>query len=327
MNNRRKLIVALGASALAAPLDLFAQQASAYPSKPIRLIVPFAAGGMNDFLARLVGAKLTESLGQQVLVENRAGASGMIGAEAVAKAPADGYTLMMASGTETAIVQHLYAKIPYSPERDFAPVSLIAIAPLVFVAHPGLPANTIPELIALAKSKPGTLAFASVGDGSPQHLTGEMLMSAADIRLAHVPYKGAGQSLPDILGGQIPLGVYGLLTIFNHAKAGKLKVLAVTTPKRSSAAPEIPTLAESGFPGFDASIWAGILAPAGTPKDIVDKLSTEIGRIIRLPEIAARIASQGAEPVGNSPAQFNTFIAAESAKYARIIKQSNVKLN
>ena len=327
MNRRRKLIAALCASTLAAPLDVFSQQASAYPGKPIRMIVPYATGGMNDFLARLVGAKLAESLGQQVLVENRTGASGMIGAELVAKAPADGYTLMMASGTETAIVQHLYAKIPYSPEHDFAPVSLIAIAPLVIAAHPGLSANTIPELVALAKAKPGTLAFASVGDGSPQHLTGEMLMLAADIRLVHVPYKGAGQSLPDILGGQIPLGVYGLLTIFNHVKAGKLKILAVTTPKRSSVVPEIPTLAESGFPGFDSSIWAGILAPAATPKDIVDKLSTETGRIVRLPEITGRIASQGAEPVGNSPAQFNSFITAESAKYARIIKQANIKLN
>jgi tripartite-type tricarboxylate transporter receptor subunit TctC len=327
MKNRRNLIFALGAIMLAAPFNLFAQQAGAYPNKPIRLIVPFAAGGMNDILARLVGAKLAESLGQQMLVENRTGAGGMIGAEVVAKAPADGYTLMMGSGTETAIVQHLYPKISYNPERDFAPVSLIAIAPLVFAAHPGLAANTIPELVALAKAKPGTLAFASVGDGSPQHLTGEMLMAAADIRLVHVPYKGAGQSLPDILGGQIPLGVYGLLTIFNHAKSGKLKVLGVTTPQRSSAAPDIPTLAESGFPGFDASIWAGVLAPAATPKDIVDKLSAEIGRIVRLPEIASRISSQGAEPVGNTPAQFSAFIAAESAKYARIIKQANIKLN
>jgi tripartite-type tricarboxylate transporter receptor subunit TctC len=190
-----------------------------------------------------------------------------------------------------------------------------------------VPARNIRELVALAKAKPGELGFATPGTGSTQHLSGEMLMSAAGIRLVHVPYKGAGQSIPDVLGGQVPLGIYGLLTIFQHAKAGKIKILAVTTPKRSPVAPDYPTLAESGFPGFDTSLWNGLLVPAATPKEIIAKIHAEVARILKLPEVVERIASQGADPVGNSPTEFAAFIAAESAKYARIIKQAGVKLD
>lgn len=326
MNHRRKIIIALCAIGLVAPFGTFAQKPGAYPTKPIHLIVPYPPGGLNDTLARLLGARLAEGLGQPVLVENKTGASGMIGADAVAKAPADGYTLLVASGAEIGINQHLYAKTPYNPERDFAPISLVAITPLVIVAHPSVPAQNIQELVALAKAKPGTMGFTSVGDGSSQHLTGEMLMSAAGIQLVHVPYKGAGQSLPDFLGGQIPLGIYGVSTIFPHVKSGRAKVLAVTTLKRSSAVPDWPTLAETGFPEFDTSLWVGILAPAGTPKDIIDKLNLEITRILKIPEVVNRMASQGADPVGNSAAEFKAFIAAESLKYARIIKQLGIKV-
>ena len=319
----RNGLIALGLVTLMAPLLGFAQ--APYPSKPIHLIVPYPPGGLNDTMARLVGSRLADALGQPVLVENRTGASGMIGADLVAKAPADGYTLLMASGAEIAIIQHLNPKLPYNAERDFAPVSLVAVTPLVIAVHPSVPAQNMQELVALAKSRPGTLGFASVGEGSAQHLTGEMLMSMAGIRLVHVPYKGAGQSMPDFLGGQIPLAVYGVSTIFPHAKSGKARILAVTTPKRTAAAPDWPTLAESGYPGFDTSLWVGVMAPAGTPKAIVDKLSGEIARILKLPDVVGRMVSQGADLVGNSPAEFKEFIAAESAKYARIIRQLGIK--
>jgi len=251
----------------------------------------------------------------------------MIGAEAVAKAPADGYTLLMATPAEVATNHHLYSKVSYNPERDFAPITLVAVTPLVVALNPDVPARNVRELVALARARPGTLGFATPGTGSTQHLTGEMLMAAAGIRLVHIPYKGAGQSIPDVMGGQVPMGIYGLLTISQQAKAGKLRVLAVTTPKRSSAAPDWPTLAESGFPGFDTSLWFGLLAPAATPGDIVARIHADVMRVLKLPDVAERIASQGADIVGNSPAEFATFIAAESAKYARIIKQAGVRLD
>ena len=304
--------------------QLFAQ---AYPGKPVRIIVPYSAVGGTDIVARAVGQKLSEAWGQSVIVDNRAGASGMIGAEAVAKAPADGYTLLMATPPEVAVNHHLYSKISYRPERDFAPITLIAVTPLVIAVHPGVPARNMQQLVALAKAKPGTLAYATPGTGSTQHLTGEMLMAAAGIQLVHIPYKGAGQSIPDVIGGQVPLGIYGLLTISQQAKAGRLRVLAVTALKRSPTAPDLPTLAESGFPGFDTSLWFGLLAPAGTPQDVIGRVHAEALRALKLPDVVERIASQGADIVGNSPAEFAAFIAAESAKYAGIIRQAGVKLD
>lgn len=301
--------------------------AQAYPGKPIRIIVPYSAGGGTDLVARAVGQKLSEAWGQSVLVDNRAGASGMIGAEAVAKAPADGYTLLMATPPEIAVNHFLYSKVSYDPERDFAPITLVAITPLVIAVHPGVSARNIRELVALAKAKPGTLGYATPGTGSTQHLSAEMLMAAAGIQLVHIPYKGAGQSIPDVMGGQVPVGIYGLLTINQQAKAGKLRILAVTTAKRSSTAPELPTLAESGFPGFDTSLWFGLLAPAATPKDVIGKVYAEVLRALKKPDVVERIASQGADIVGDSPAEFAAFIASESAKYARIIKQAGVKLD
>ncbi len=301
--------------------------AQAYPGKPVRIVVPYSAGGGTDIVARAVGQRLADAWGQPVIVDNRAGASGMIGAEAMARAPADGTMLLMATPPEVAVNQHLFSKVSYNPERDFAPITLVAVTPLVIVAYPGVPARNIQELVALAKAKPGTLGFATPGTGSTQHLSGEMLMAAAGIQLVHIPYKGAGQSIPDVIGGQVPLGIYGLLTISQHAKAGRMRVLAVTTLKRSSAAAELPTLAESGFPGFDTSLWFGLLAPAATPKDIIGKIHSDTVRALKLPDVQERIASQGADIVGSSPDEFAAFIAAESAKYARIIKQAGVKLD
>lgn len=316
--------VVLGLIALLEASQGFAQS---YPSKPIRIVVPYSAGGGTDIVARTVAQKMSENWGQSVIVDNRVGASGMIGAEAVARAPADGYTLLMATPPEIAVNQHLYAKVPYNAERDFAPITLAAVTPLVIATHPGVPAKNIQELVALARAKPGTLGYATPGAGSTQHLTGEMLMAAAGIQLVHIPYKGAGQSIPDVIGGQVPLGIYGLLTISQQAKAGKMRILAVTTLKRSSTAPELPTLAESGFPGFDTSLWFGLLAPAATSKDIIGKVHAEMLRVLKLPDVVERIASQGADIVGDTPAEFAAFIASESAKYARIIKQAGVKLD
>jgi tripartite-type tricarboxylate transporter receptor subunit TctC len=316
---------ALLAMALAAAASHAAAQA--YPSKPVRIIVPFSAGGGTDIVARAVGQKLAERWGQPVVVENRVGAGGMIGADAVAKSAPDGYTLLMCSPAEVAVNHHVYPKVPYDPARDFAPITLVTVTPLVVAAYPGLPVKDMRELVALAKAKPGTLGFATPGTASTQHLSGEMLMAAAGIKLVHIPYKGAGQSIPDVIGGQVPLGIYGILTISQQAKAGKLRVLAVTTPKRSAVAPDWPTLAESGFPGFDTSLWFGMLAPAATPRPIVGKIHDEVVRILKLPDVAERIASQGGEIVGNTPAEFAAFIAAESAKYARIIKEAGVRLD
>jgi tripartite-type tricarboxylate transporter receptor subunit TctC len=261
-----------------------------------------------------------------VIVDNRVGANGIIGADAVAKAPADGYTLLMATPAEVSTNPHLYPNIPYNAERDLAPITLIAITPLVVAVYPGIPVKSIAELTALAKERPGTMGFATPGTGSAQHLTGEMLMMFSGIKLVHVPYKGAGQSIPDVIGGQVPIGIYGVLTISQHVKAGKLRVLAVTTLKRSTAYPDFPTLSESGFPGFDTSLWFGLVAPAATPKDVVAKIHDDVIQVLKLPDVKERIASQGAEIVADTPAEFAAFISAESAKYAKIIKQAGVKL-
>jgi len=301
--------------------------AQSYPGKPVRIVVPYSAGGGTDIVARTVGQKLNEKWGQAVIVDNRVGASGMIGADAVAKASADGYTLLMATPPEIAVNHFLFAKVAYNPERDFAPITLVAVTPLVIATYPGVPAKNIQELVALAKAKPATLGFATPGTGSTQHLTAEMLMAQAGISLVHIPYKGAGQSIPDVLGGQVPIGIYGLLTISQYLKAGKMRVLAVTTAKRSSTSPDLPTLAESGFPGFDTSLWFGLLAPAATPKEVVNKIHDDVIQVLKLPDVKARIAEQGADIVGDTPAEFAAFISAESAKYAKIIKQAGVKLD
>jgi len=235
--------------------------------------------------------------------------------------------MMMSTSAEVSINPHLYASIPYDAGRDFAPITLITITPLVVAVNPGVPASTMRELVALAKAKPGTLGFATPGNGSSQHLTGEMLMMAADIKLVHVPYKGAGQSIPDVIAGQVPMGIYGVLTISQHAKAGRLRMLAVTTSRRSSAYPDLPTLAESGLPGVDTSLWFGLIAPAATPKPVIGKIHDDVIAALKLPDLSERIASQGGDIVGDTPAEFAAFIAAESEKFAKIIKQAGVRLD
>jgi len=287
--------------------------------------MPFAAGGATDLIARAVGQKLTESTGQQVVIDNRPGASGMIGADLVAKSAPDGYTLRMASTAEIAINPSLYPKMTYDPAKDLAPVTLAGITPLILVVSPGSTINSVKDLIGQAKAKPGSVSYASAGNGSVQHLSGELLKTLTATDMVHVPYKGAAPALTDLLGGQVSMFFSGMPPAMPHIKSAKLRGLAVTTPKRSPAAPDVPTMAEAGIPGFDISNWFGVFAPAGTPEDVLNKLNGEIVKALAQSDVKERLASQGAETVGNSRAQFAAFIEAEMAKYAKLIKESGAK--
>ena len=299
--------------------------AQAWPNRPIRAIVPFPPGGGLDFFARTLAPRLQESLGQQVVVENRSGAGGMIGAEWVAKAAPDGYTLLLASSAEIAINQHLFAKIAYDATRDFAPVSYAVHAAMLFSVHPSSPAQSLADVVALARARPGTLSFASAGTGGVQHLAGEILKSSAKIDIVHVPYKGAGPAVADMVGGQVSMGFTALPSSIQQARAGKLRPIAVTSAKRSDAAPELPTFTELGYPAIDLVVWYGALYPAGTPAAIVDRMSTEINRIVHAPDTKARLLQQGVEAIGTTPEQFAKFIQTESVRYGRIIKESGAK--
>jgi tripartite-type tricarboxylate transporter receptor subunit TctC len=305
----------------AAPVTI----AQSWPAKPVRIIVPFPPGGGLDFFTRIVAARLQENLGQQFLVENRSGAGGMIGAEAGAKAPPDGYTVLFASSAEITINQHLYPKIAYDSGRDFAPVSYAAHAALLFSVHPSLPAKTLKEVIALARARPGQLNYASAGTGGTQHLAGELLKSAAKIDIVHVPYKGAGPAVVDMVGGHVSMGFTALPSSIQQARAGKLRPIAVTSTKRSAAAPQVPTFAELGFPSIDLVVWYGVLFPARTPADIVARMSSEIGRAVQSPDVKSKLLQQGVESVGTTPDQFAKFMQSEIVRYGRIIKESGAK--
>ena len=306
----------LGASAPAFAAD--------YPTRTIRYIVPQAAGGSSDTLARIVTQKLSENLGQQVVADNRPGATGNIGGELAARAAPDGYTLIQVA-TSHATNPALQAKMPFDPIRDFAPVTLLSQAPNLWVVHPSLPAHNMRELIALAKSRPGQIDYASAGTGSSQHLAGELLKSLAGIAMVHIPYKGSPPALIDVLGGRVVLMCSTIAPAMPQVKAGKLRALAVTSLTRSAAAPEIPTVAESGLPGYEATAWQGVLAPAATPRDIIVKINTEIVRVIKQPEVRRQLADQGYEPVGNSPEQFAAYIKSEILKWTRVIKAAGLK--
>jgi tripartite-type tricarboxylate transporter receptor subunit TctC len=301
--------------------------AQTYPNKPIHLIVAFPPGGTTDVVARLVGQKLSEGLGQPVVVDNRPGASGIIGTEMAAKAAADGYTLLMGYITTNAINPSLYGKLPYDPVKDFAPVSWIASAPLLVMVHPSIPVNSVKELIALAKSKPGQLSYASGGNGSPPHLAGELFKTMAGVDMMHVPYKGSAPAMVDVLGGHVPVYFDGIVTTLPQVKAGKLRALGVTSAKRSPSAPEIPTVAESGLPGFEVISWWGMVVQAGAPKEIVSKLNSEIVKIVQMPDVKERLASQGAIPMGSTPEQFAAHIKAETAKWGKVIRECGVKVD
>ena len=321
--NRHRILVAVVLS-LAAPLLAHAQ---AYPSRPIRLIVPFAPGGTTDVIARIVGQKLGESLGQQIVVDNRPGANGNIGTDLAAKAPPDGYTLVMSFDGTIAINPHVYKKLPFDPQKDLAPVVTVAQVPLLIVVQPSLGVNSVKDLVALAKAKPARINYSSAGHGSTGHLTGELLKTRAQIEMVHVGYKGGGQALTDLLGGQIDMLVTALPTVEPFLRQGKLKALAFSSAKRVPGLPEVPTLAESGYTGFDVSSWYGILAPAGTPQDRVLRLNREIVKILAQKDVRDRFAALGTELVGDTPAQFAATIRADTLRWANVVRASNIRLD
>ena len=301
--------------------------AQTYPSKPVRMIVPFPAGGATDIVARLIAQKLTESWGVQVIVDNRAGAGGTIGSDLAAKAPPDGYTVLMGTSSTHAVAPSLYSKLAYDPVKDFAPVTLVASATILLAVHPSLPTKTVKELIGLAKQQPNVLSFASSGSGGISHLVGEHFKSVAGVQMVHVPYKGDTPALIDLVSGQVHLMFGTAVSFLPYVKAGRLNALAVTNPKRSPIVPNVPTVAESGLPGFEALQWFGILAPANTPKDVITRLHGDIVKASRLPDVRDRMTSLGAELVGSTPEQFAAFQKADTAKWAKVVKQSGAKLD
>ncbi len=298
--------------------------AADYPARSIRYIVPQGAGGSSDTLARLVTQKLSESLGQQVVTDNRPGATGNIGTEIAARAAPDGYTLLQVA-TSLATNPALSVKMPFDPIRDFAPITLLSQSPNLWIVHPSLPARNMRELVALAKSRPGEINYSSSGTGSSQHLAGELLKSLAHIDIVHIPYKGSPPALIDLLGGRVVLMCSTIAPAMPLVKSGKLRALAVTSLKRSAAAPEIPTVAESGLPGYEATAWQGVLAPAGTPREIILKLNTEIVRIVNSPDVRRQLGEQGYEPAGTSPEQFAEYIKTEITKWTRVIKAAGLR--
>ena len=300
--------------------------AQAWPNKPIRLIVPFPAGGTADILARMLGEKMAESLGQPVVVDNRAGAAGSLGAIAAARAPADGYTLFMGTTGTQAINPAVNAKVGYDPLKDFAAVSNFAASPFVLVVHPAQPARNVAELVAAAKDQPGKLSYASFGTGSSAHMTGEMFRVRAGIDIVHVPYKGAPPALTDLMGGHVGMMFTLLPSVLQHIRSGALRPVALAAERRDPALPEVRTFGESGMPGFVSDSWYGILAPAGTPAPVVARLNVEIQRVLALPDVKARLATDGAEAMGNSPEQFEAQIRRDLAHWTRVARDAKVSL-
>src|SRR5258706_3618030 len=318
------IVFAFAAAACCAPGIAVAQ---AYPSKPIRLVVPFPPGGSLDVVARAIGQKLTEAWGQPVVIDNRPGAGGNIGADLVAKSAPDGYTILEGALSTHAVNVSLYSKMPYDPVRDFAPITLVATTPNVLVLNPALPVNSVPELVAYAKAHPGALSFGSGSNGSAGHLAGELFKSDAHIDMVHIPYKGGAPALQALLAGDTQLMFDNLANSMQQVRAGKLKAVAVTTAKRSTLVPELPTLSETGLPGFDIYTWWGFMAPAGTPREIIAKWNAEITRILGTAEMKAFFAQQGAEPAPTTPEQFEALIKSEITKYAKIVKESGAKVD
>jgi tripartite-type tricarboxylate transporter receptor subunit TctC len=313
------------AVALAVALTVSPAFGQEWPAKPIRIVVPFAPGGVTDNSARVVADRLGARLGQQVIVENRGGAGGTIGAEAVAKAPPDGYTLVVGTTSTHAVAPSVYGKIGYDPVKDFAPISLIAVTPYLLVVNPSVNVKSLPEFVGYVKARPGKLNYASAGTGSTTHLAMEMLKSAAGLYVVHIPYNGNGPAGTAVIAGQVEILFGSLPAVLPHAKSGRVRPLAVGTPKRSPSLPEVPTVAESGFPGFDASLWLAIMAPAGTPAPIVDRLHKEVVAAVASPDAAEALNKAGAEPITSTPAELAAMVKDGAEKYAKVVKQAGVK--
>ena len=297
-----------------------------YPARPIRMIVPFSPGGATDVPARIVAQRLSEALGQQVIIDNRPGAVSMLGAEVVAKASPDGYTLLLTATTHV-ISASLYTKLPYDAVRDFAPVMLIGSGPNVLTVHPSLPAKSVRELIALAKARPNKIDYASSGNGSAQHLFGALFMSMANITMMHIPYKGSAPAITDLISGQVSVGFPGIALVLPHSRAGRLRALAVTSEKRSKAMPEVPAIAEVGVPGYAATLWSGLLAPKSTPPEVIQKLYDEIAKLLRLPDVESTFLATGTDVTISTPDQFGQFLKAEYDKWAKVIKAVDARVN
>jgi tripartite-type tricarboxylate transporter receptor subunit TctC len=320
--------IAFAALTLATWLGLSLEPAAAqpYPSKPIRIVVPFPAGGIADLYARLIGGRLTDAWGQPIVVENRTGAGGNIGADAVAKSPHDGYTLVMGSFGTHAVNVSLFSALPYDPVRDFAPIALVLEAEGLLVVHPSVPAQSVLDLIAYGRAHPGRLTFASAGMGTASHLAGELFKTMARVEMTHVPYKGNVPAITDLLAGQTSLIFATMPTVLPHVKAGKLRAIATIGSVRSAAVPELPTVAET-IPGFEVNNWIGLLAPAGTPADIVRKWNGEVNRIMQSPDLKQRLLAEGARFAPNTPEQFGAFIKDEIAKWAPVVKASGARVD
>jgi tripartite-type tricarboxylate transporter receptor subunit TctC len=313
----------LSFAVIAAIGALAAHAQPAYPDKPVKFVVPVASGGVTDVVARVLAARLTVSLGQAVIVENRAGGSGIPAADYVAHSKPDGYILFMGTIGTLTVNQAMFASMPYDPARDFTPVSLVAGAPTILVVTPGLPVHSVRDLVAYAKANPGKLNYASFGNGTSSHLAGELFKSLAGVSATHVPYKGAGPALTDLLAGRVDLLFDNIITSLPHIKDGRLRALAVTAAQRSRLVPDVPTMAEAGLPGQEISGWLGLVAPAGTPSEIVEKLSAQMARQLRLPEVQEKLV--GVEAVGSTPAEFDAFMRSERAKWTRLVKEAGIR--
>jgi len=314
---RFALTLALSACVLGA-------HAQSFPTKQVRLVVPFAAGGSTDIVARIVGQKLNEMWGQPVIIDNRAGGSTVIGTDIVAKAPPDGHTLLITPAPFT-IVPSLAKKLPYDPQKDFAPVTLVNTTPLVVVVHPGVPVKSVKALVALARARPGALNFGSSGSGGSNHLAGELFNSMAGVKMVHVPYKGNAPALIDLVGGHVDLVFNGLTSALPLIKTGKLRPLGVTSLQRAGALPDVLTVDEQGLKGFQAVAWNGVTAPAGTPKDVIAKINADVVKVVRSPELLAKLKSEGSDPVGSSVADYTAFLRDEIAKWNKVIQVANIK--
>jgi tripartite-type tricarboxylate transporter receptor subunit TctC len=308
-------------------LASLAANAQGYPARAIKVVVPYAAGGLPDTMARLVGQKMGDAMGQQMVIENRAGAGGIVGTNDVAKAAPDGYTLLVADVAQIAINPHLFSKLPYDPLKELAGVSMMGTSALYLVAHSSVPAPSMNELVALIRSQPGKLSYGSSGLGSIHHLAMEALKVGFGLDMLHVPYKGTGQSVPALLGGQVPLLYAALPSIESHVKAGTVKILAVSTPQRSAQTPEVPTVAESGVPGYDFVAQIGFYAPAGTPREIVSRLAAEAQKAVKQPDVAQRFRQLGIDPVGSTPQAYDAANRASYRKYERVVKASGAKID
>lgn len=298
-----------------------------YPVKAMRMIIPYPPGGGTDILGRPIAKLLGDKLGQQVLIDNRGGASGMVGAEIAARSPADGYTILMSTSGEVALNVALYPKMSYDPIKDFVPVTQVGVSPLVLVAHPSLPVKNVNDYVALAKKHPGSISYSSIGSGSAQHMAGEWMRLLSGIDIIHVPYKGGGPQMTDLLGGHSPSGFLALPAAAPSIKNGRVRAIGMTSAKRSSAFPDVPTFAESGMPGFEVSQWWAILVPRGTPNDIVTKLHTEISAIVKNAEMKGRMADLGVDPVGGTPEQLGELVRTEIAKFRKIVADAKITLN